>query len=136
MFFVQFNSCQKECQARLCWYAKKKVGGSFNLQELAGKVLETAAYQLWKRKKWDTMGEEALQPVPAVAPEDRFDVIFIHGEMPVQESGKAVVFRRTEQDGGCVVKEDLGIRDHAGKHEGMGGPAFPASEPAYAQTEL
>lgn len=42
----------------------------------------------------------------------------------------------TDNDGSRVIYKDLGIGDHAGKHQGMGMPTFRASEAAYAETKL
>lgn len=71
----------------------------------------------------------------AVAPQDRLDIVFINREMPIHESGKTGMMFIAVQDGSRIMKEGLGIRDDAGKQEGMGGAAFPASDPAYTQTQ-
>lgn len=135
LVFLQFNSRQEDCQVRLCWCTKKKIPGSFNLQELPGKVPETIMHQPGEREQADALRKEALLPVPAVALQDRFDVVLINGKMALHENGKTSVLFIAVQDGDGIRKGDLGIGDDAGRQEGMGGTALPAPDPAYAQTE-
>lgn len=90
------------------WAGQKKVRGGFNLQELAGKALETTVYQPGKGKQADPVCKETLLPVFAVAGQDGLDVVLINGKMPIQESRKTGMLFLAGQDGNGIGKKESG----------------------------
>ena len=81
------------------------------------------------------MSQEALLPVFAEACQECLDVILVNGKMPLEGSGERGLLLMAIQDGSRIYKENLGVGDDTGEHEGMGGAAAGAAYPAYAQAQ-
>ena len=101
------------------------------LHELHGKPLKTRKDQCIRNSQ--SYGKEAVSPILFKLTQDISDIAFIDQGIGVCNICDGTVQTRSDNDSLLVSKRDLGVRNEAGKKNGMGLSAFPASDPLDAE---
>lgn len=100
-----------------CWRRKKYVWGAMNLHELPRINRKTERGQVIFQREGGR--QETLLPMPAILPDDIFDIAFIYQVVAGQDRLDGETVFTTVNDLPLILERDLRIRNERGGDQGV-----------------
>lgn len=111
MIFLHHKRKRGYCRIRLCGTCKEHGSGSVYLHELHGISRQTVPYEGRNAGQADLLGEESLEPVKTIPPDDGPDAALIKRRVIFTDSVLVRTVFKSADDRMLVGKGDPVVRD-------------------------